>query len=184
MVIGHSVNNFCDAKAAEAISAPCQGGGDSFFSDQQIGITWQGARQYGSPRQAILMAKHNNILRDYICEKSGWTTAVFDTANWSGLESYLGSITAVQRTNAIKMTYNWVHDGYQNDLFATYGEVHMFPAKCGRQEAHQHYISCYAPQMTTAKDKCLRDLKNLWKKNTDRCAYKQGTSVYTSMRHV
>ena len=61
------------------------------------------------------------------------------------------------------MTHNWIHDGYQKDLFATDGEVHLCPAEYGRQEAHQHYISCYAPQMTNAKAKCLRDIKNFGK---------------------
>ena len=178
-----AVNNFCDTKAEEASSAPSLGGGP-FFPDQQIGITWNGERQHGSPRQAILMAMHDNNLRDYICKKAGWTSVVFDSVDWGGLERYLDSITAVQRTNAIKMTHNWIHDGYQKDLFATDGEAHLCPAECRRQEAHQHYISCYAPQMTNAKAKYLRDIKKTVENNKDYRPYQQSNKVYNHIRHA
>ena len=62
------------------------------------------------------------------------------------------------------MVHSWIHDGYQKDLFATDGEVHMCPAGCGRQEEHQHYISFYAPPMTAVKAKCMQNLKKVWKK--------------------
>ena len=157
------INNFCDLKAEEARDVPHLGEADPFFPDQEIGLTWAGEKQHGSPRNAIMMASHANNLQEYIRDKAGWSLQVFHSIDWQGLDNYLGSISAVSQTNAIKMIHNWIHDGYQKDLFAKEGDVHLCPAECGRQEAHQHYISCYVPQMTHAKDKYLRDLNKTWK---------------------
>ena len=107
------------------------------------------------------MAAHDNNLQTYICDKAGWSSQVFHYVDWEGLDSYLSSLPAATQTNAIKMVHNWIHDGHQKDLFSTEGEVHMCPADCGRWEAHQHYISCYAPPMTIAKAKCMRDLNKV-----------------------
>ena len=54
---------------------------------------------------------------------------------------FMKTLTDTKQTNVIKMTHNWIHDGYQKDLFATEGDAHLYPAECGRLEAHQHYIS-------------------------------------------
>ena len=156
-----ALNDFCDKKSEEARSLPPAGHCDPFFPDQQIGMTINGERIHGSPREAILEASHNMNLQQYICDKSGWSIATFSSVDWHGLGAYMKSIPNTKQTNVIKMVHNWIHDGYQKDLFATEGEAHICPAECGRREAHQHYISCYAPPMTTVNVKCMQGVQQL-----------------------
>ena len=159
-----AINSFCDRQAEKVRVKYSTVRNDPFYPDQQIGIKWEGERLHGSPRTAINTATHDKNLQDYICEKERWTPRIFTSVDWRGLEAYLGSLPATAQTNVIKLTHNWVHDGYQKDLFAQDGDRHPCPAECGRLEAHQHYLSCYAPPMTTAKAKCMQDMKKIWKK--------------------
>ena len=89
-------------------------------------------------------ATHDLDLQQYICEKPSQTPETFD---WVGFQTYMKSIPSERQTNVIKMAHNWICDGYQKDLSAKEGEVHLCSADCRRMEAHQHYISYFALTM-------------------------------------
>ena len=87
------------------------------------------------------MVSHDKDLQEYICEKASWTFETFDKVEWKGIESYMGSIPNTIQTNVINMTHNWIHYGYQKDVFTTEGDAYLCLVECGRMEAHQHYIN-------------------------------------------
>ena len=102
-------------------------------------------------------------LKQYICTKSSWTSAIFDTVDWEGFNTFMHSINNTRKTNVIKMTHDWIHDGHQKTLFSKEGEMHLCPAECGLMESHQHYVACFAPPMIHQKAKCLRNLQKIFK---------------------
>ena len=138
--------------------------GDSFFSDQKIGISRIGEKYHGSPREAIIEAIHDFDLREYICTKTNSSSDIFDTVDWGGLQLYMQTLPDIRLTHVIKMTHDWIHDGQQKALFSTEGEVHLCTEECGIVEVHQHYIVCFALTMLYQKSKCMRDLQKVLKK--------------------
>ena len=102
------------------------------------------------------MASHDNNVKEYIYDKAGWTSRVFDSVAGGGGWSL--TLALSQRYHK-PMQLRWCTTGSTMDtkrigLLERAGVgrggvwVYMCPAECGKQEAHQHYISCYAPQMT------------------------------------
>ena len=93
------------------------------------------------------MANHGNDLKDYICKKSKWSSSTFNSVDWEGFHRYTNTLNKVQHTNVVKLAHKWINDGYQKDLFSEGIEQTLCPAGCGRMEAHQHYLTCFAPPL-------------------------------------
>ena len=50
----------------------------------------------------IAHAYHMPKLRDYILERTGWTTDIFNSVDWDVTELYMKSLPDTTRTNAVK----------------------------------------------------------------------------------
>ena len=99
-------NHFYDSYTAEARKTQPQGGSDPFFPHQRIGISRDDERLHRSRREAIQMAARDKNMQDYICDKAGWATSVFESVDWMVLNKYIITLSAVKHTNAIKMVHN------------------------------------------------------------------------------
>ena len=83
-----ALNNFCDSKAESGRAQLGEGEHDPFFPDQHCGISWEGRRIHGGPRETIMMAAHGDILQTYICNKNKWTQPVFQSVDWMGFKVF------------------------------------------------------------------------------------------------
>ena len=54
-----------------------KGEADPFLPDQKCGIIHRGSRIYGGPREAITLASHEDILKEYICIMNQCTPTIF-----------------------------------------------------------------------------------------------------------
>ena len=73
-----ALSNVCDKSAEATRNGSHQGESESFVFDQKCGITMDGVRIHGSPRESILMVSHDKDLQEYICEKDSWKSETFD----------------------------------------------------------------------------------------------------------
>ena len=109
------------------------------------------------------MVSHDKDLQEYICEKDSWTFETYDKVEWKGIESYMGSIPNTIQTNVINMTHNWIHYGYQKDVFTTEGDAYLCLVECGRMEAQQHYINAIH-HLWFKTLKCMRAINKVWQR--------------------
>ena len=98
-------------------------------------------RVYRGPHNSIIEVSHAKHLKEHIREKMKLDESMFNTMNWSGMESYMETTIIVRQTNVVKMLHDWVNEGQQQDLFLNDKEVTQYPAECGRVDHHKHYTS-------------------------------------------
>ena len=95
----------------------------------------------------------------------GGTNTQSHMVDWDNFETAINKSPAVYQTNIIKMVHNWANDGHQKKQFKCPEDPieHKCSTGCDQIEAHQHYLSCFAPPMIKEKNKSINDLKKVLK---------------------
>ena len=113
----------------------------------------------------------------YIKEKTGWTTAVFESVDWPSIGVYMKRLSIAKRAKVVKLMHNWQNTGRQKGLFyessarspadlANVSLVDRCPMGCGCYESSMHYLQCSKNPCSAEMKRGLDGIKQ-WMKKSD-----------------
>jgi len=169
-----TINVLCDKLATSAYAiTPPHSLNPHHMHASKVSITIHNQRVHTNMNHIIAHAYHMPKLRDYILERTGWTTDIFNSVDWDVTELYMKSLPDTTRTNAVKFIHDWQNTGKQNQQFQEaedekhdahkqYTDVHtLCPYKCGMLETPLHYLHCISTNATQATGVLIQDIKTI-----------------------